>query len=335
MTQPPADAASSPPSSSSLNLSLRLDDVGVAVGSGLVAVAVVLSTIYSRGKQDLDWSNFSMGILATLGLLGVAGAAHLLVRDPERQANLMAWPGAFGAISAGLMIAVAMDYNDAGWYVAGLVIAALSVGGYYLVRRGALVLSTIAGLLVLYVNLFDDVFGVDGDGDNFGMLATAAILLFAAAVTVVGWYLPTRNLSGIVVGAAAVAANLVVLYALYLVGIFSAFSDGYDESFENGGRPARFDGYDNDVWVILLVSLVLCAGWAWCNWQTGHVGYRLLIVANLLSVIPVATIVLAVEHPTYWEAVAGAVGAAVLAFVGLRTIGGVGNLPKLKASSDA
>jgi hypothetical protein len=332
MTQPPADAASS---SSSLNLSLRLDDVGVAFGSGLVATAVLLSTIYSRAKHDLDWSNFSMGILATLGLLGVAGVAHLLVRDPERQANLMAWPGAFGAISAGLMIEVAMDYNDASWYVAGLATAALSVGGYYLVRRGAFVLSTISGLLVLYGNLFDDVFGIDGDGDNFGMLAAAAILLFAAAVTVAGWSLPTRDLSAVVVGAAAGVANLVVLYALYLVGIFSAFGDGFDESLEGGGPPARFDGYDNDVWVILLTSLALCAGWAWCNWQTGHVGYRLLIAANLLSVIPVATIVLAVEHPTYWEAVAGAVGAAVLGFVGLRAIGGLGNLPKLKASSDA
>lgn len=195
-------------------------------------------------------------------------------------------------------------------------------------------LSTIAGLLILYVQLFDDIVGVD-DGDNFGMFASVGIFLFAGAVTLAGWYLPTRHLSGVTVGAAAVVAHIALLYALSIIGMFQAFDESFDVSFVNGGPLPRFDGYGNDVLVILLISLALCAIWAWCNWQTGHVGYRLLIIANLVTVTPGATFVLAVEHPTYWELAVGLSGAAVLAAAGLRPIGGVANLPGLKASGDA
>jgi len=314
------------------SIELRLDSGAVALGCGLVATAVVLSSIYSRNKPGLDWSNFSMGLLATVGLLGVAIAAHLIVRNPELRTNLTSWPGAFGAVSAGFMVALAMDFNSASWYLGGLVIVALSAGGYYFVRSGAFVLGAIAGLLVLYVQLFDDIVGVD-DGDNFGMYASVGIFLFAGAITLAGWYLPTRDLSGVTVGAAAVGAHVALLYALNLIGMFQAFDESFDETSYNGGPPPRFDGYDDDVFVILLVSLALCAIWAWCNWQTGHVGYRLLILAALVTAIPGATLVLAVEHPTYWEGAVGLAGAAVLASAGVRAIGGVASL-RLRASSE-
>lgn len=71
------------------------------------------------------------------------------------------------------------------------------------------------------------------------------------------------------------------------------------------------------------------------SWKTGNVGYRLLIIGNLVSVIPAATMVLAVEHPTYWEAAVGVLGAAALAFAGLRATGGIANLPRLKAPRGA
>jgi hypothetical protein len=323
MTQQPRGTVPEP------STTLRLDSGAVALGSGLGATAVVLSSIHSRAKHDLDWSNFSMGLLATLGLLAVAIVAHLIVEHPELRANLTSWPGAFGAVSAGFMIPLAMDYNSLSWYLAGIAVVALGVGGYLLVRSGAFVLATIAGLLVLYVQLFDDTVGVD-DGDNFGMWASVAILVFAGVATLAGWYLPSRDLSGVVVGAAAVGAHLALLYGLLIIGSFQVFDESFDEGSYDGGPPPRFDGYDNDVLVILLVSLALCALWAWCNWQTGHPGYRVLIVANLVTVTPLATTVLAVEHPTYWELAVGLAGAAVLASALVRALGGAASLRGLK-----
>lgn len=325
MTQQPSGTETEP------GITLRLDSGAVALGSGLVATAAVLSTIHSRARNDLDWSNFSMGILATLGLLGVAIAAHVTVRHTELRTNLTSWPGAFGAISAGFMIALAMDYSKTSWYLAGVLIVALSAGGYYFVRSGAFVLGTIAGLLVLYVQLFDDTVGVDDD-DNFGMYASLAIFVFVGVITLAGWYLPTRTLSAVTVGAAAVVAHIALLYALNIIGMFQVFDESFDENDYNGGPPPRFDGYDNDVLVILLISLALCAIWAWCNWQTGHVGYRLLILATVVTVVPGATLVLAVEHPTYWEGAVGLAGAAVLASAGVRAIGGVASLRRPAAS---
>lgn len=327
MTQQPVDA----PSPSATDQ--RLESLGVAIGSGLVAAAVVLSGFYSRGRGDLDWSNFAMGILASLGLLAVAGAAYFLIDDLDRRADLMSWPGAFGAVGIGVMLGVALDDNAITGYVAGIAMTALSVGGYYLSRRGPFVLSAIAGFLLVYVNLFDDVIGVDDiDGDNFAMIASAAILVFAVVASVAGWLLPTRDLSTVAVGTFALLANLIVLLSVVVVAIIGQIFSDFGE--ESGGR-LKLDDYDNDVWVILLISAVMCAGWAYCYWITGHVGYRVLIVASLVAVVPVATLALTVEHPTYWELVAGAAGAAVLGFVGLRAIGGVGNLPRPKSSSGA
>ncbi len=200
---------------------LAAQDVLVALGVALLATVVSLSTAYSRKDGDLDWSNYTVGLLATAGLLAVAGCAWQLVREPARRDSLVAWPGAFGAVAVGLMIGLAMDDDDLSGYVAGLAVVALSVAGYALVRRGAFVVSAIAGLLVAWLNVFDDTVGLDGsDGDDLGLTISAAITLFVLLVTAIGWFLPTRDLSGVVVGTLAVAGHLVLLVVLVLVAVF-------------------------------------------------------------------------------------------------------------------
>lgn len=306
------------------NRAPRLDQVGIAVGSALVAAAILMSAGWARGSGDLDWSNFLMGVAGSLGLLGVAGAAYVLVSDAAPRSNLMAWPGAFGALGTGIMVGVAMDEGDATLYVSSLVTIGLSVGGYYLTRRGAFTVSALFGLLLLYLQLFDDVIGFDDlDEDNLAMITVAVIAVFTVAVTAGGWFLPTRHLTGVVAGVIALVVTGVVHFILtVVVSIFGAVTEFDGE----GERSRRDDTYDNDVWVILLISLVLCAGWAWCAWRSGHMGYRLLIAGMLILVVPLTALGLAVEHPTYWEVVAGAVGAAVLGFVGWRSVGGGENL---------
>lgn len=296
----------------------RLDQVLIAAGAGLVWAAVWISTYRTRGQGDFDWSNLLVGIAGALGLIGVAVAAYFLVTDLALRSNLMAWPGALGAIAAGQMVAVAMDDTDATLYVMGAVIAALSAGGHYLTRRGAFLVSGLLGGAVLYGQLFDDLIGFsDIEGDNFAMSIAAMITVYTIAVTAAGWFLPaTRDLTGVIAGVASVVGFVLTLLGIALVSVVTAIFSGF------GGEEAkRDDTYDNDIWVMLLLAAILCAAWAWCAWQTGHMGYRLLIVAMVVGLVPISTLALAVQHPTWWSLVVGLFGGAAIGYAGLRALG--------------
>lgn len=303
----------------------RLDRALVAVGVALLSATVVMSTVYSRAEDDLDASNFLMGVAATLGLLGIAAAAQILVSDDARKSDLVAWPGAFGALGAGLMVGVLMDDNAATGYVAGLLVVALSGGGYLLSWRGAFVVSAILGLLIVYISLFDDVVDAgDLDGDNAGIIIGVAVLVFTVLVTVAGWFLPdTRVLSAVVAGVIAVVSNAGVLAGLAIAAFIAQLFGGFSTDMDGGARPPAngLEQYENDTWLLLVFSLLLVAGWAYLTYATGHIGFPLLMVAMCASVIPLVTFVLVVDHPTWWELVVGAVGGAALLLAGVRALG--------------
>lgn len=320
-----------------LSGAIKLETLAVAFGVALLGTTVILSTGYSRADGDLDWSNYGLGLAATAALLAVAGLAWARVRDTARRDNLVAWPGAVGAVGAGLMLGVAMDDTDGTAYVVGLVILALSAGGYFLVRQSPFLLSGLVGLFVLYAQAFDDLFDVaDIEGDNIGMMLGSAIFLFALVVTGASWFLPRgRDVSTLVVGAAAAYGFGLVLLGLAIVrvlqGVFAGFSASFDEDPSASDGP-DLDVYDNDVYVIVLFALVMVAVWALCWWISGHEGYRLLIAYTIASVIPAAILALAVESPSYWGLATGLMGGVVLAWVGLRAVGVISSGP---ADSDA
>ena len=109
LPQPPHQPPHQPAPAASTLDPARLDRALVALGVALLSATVVMASFYSRAGEDLDKSNFVMGVAATLGLLGVALAAHVLVTDAVRKSELVTWPGAFGAVGAGLLVAVLMD----------------------------------------------------------------------------------------------------------------------------------------------------------------------------------------------------------------------------------
>ncbi len=314
----------------------RLDRALVGLGVALLSATVVMSTVYARADGDLDGSNFVLGVAGALGLLAIALGARTLVRDEARASALMAWPGAFGAVAAGLMVGVLLDDHALTGYVAGGLVVALSAAGYYqLVRRGAFVVSTILGLLVVYASVVNDVFdAIDIESENPGIIVGGAVLVFALLVTAAGWVLPeTRVLSAVVVGVIAVASNASALIGLALLTSFArAFGGGFTEFDSGVSDPsfADFDSemtvvmdqydnpYDNDAWMLLVFSLLLVAVWAYLTYVTGHVGFPLLMAAMCASVIPLVTMVIAVEHPTWWEVVVGLLGGAVLLLAVLR-----------------
>jgi hypothetical protein len=305
---------------------LDVDRPTVAFGVALLSTAVVLSTFYTRLKDHLDWSNYVVGLVATVGLLGIAAAAVaglVVPRDADTTTDLVAWPGAFGALGVGLMIGVGLDDSPATEYVAGLAVLAISVAGYLLVRRAPFVVTAIVGIFVVYTQLLEDVIGF-GDGDDIGAIWMAvALTVFAVAITGAGWLLPTRALSGVVAGAVAVVgfASLTGVLA-----VASAFQAALGLTFHSRGSYADYQGgsglgsYDNDTWVILVLALLLMVGWAACAALTRHVGFRILVVAMAVSVTPLATLVLRAQHPTWWGVVIGAVGGGLLLAVMVRHV---------------
>jgi hypothetical protein len=280
----------------------------VACGVALLGAAVVLSTFYTRARGDIDWSNYAMGIAATAGLLGIALLAGLVVRDRDDWSDVVSWPGAFGAVGAGFMVGIAMNSNDAGPYVVGGVIVVISVLGYLLAHRAPFVVSAILGLGIIYIKLFTDVFNF-GDGDNFALEISLGILVFTVVVTALGWVLPARAVTGVFVGVLAVIGNVTLLA---LIGIASSFAAAFGGSDRPGTNQLRFDKFDDDVWFVLGFAAVLVVIWALCSWWTGHVGFRLLIVAISVTVVPLAAAALAARHPTWWEVAVGAAGGLLL-----------------------
>lgn len=307
---------------------LDLDRSVVALGVALLATAVVLSTLYSRLEDDLDWSNYAVGLLATLGLLGIAGAGLVLARNADATTDLVAWPGAFGAVAAGLMIGVALDDADAAVYVAGFVVVALSAAGFTLTRRGPFVVAAVLGVWAVYLQAADDVIGT-GDGDEVpGIKIALALTVFAVLVTVATWFLPqSRVLGGAVTGAVTVVgfAGLTGVLAInqaFTVAFAGSFDDyeGYTGMDTGGIGTPEVDGFTDDGWTILVLAVLLMLGWAACAALTRHVAYRILVVAMAVSVTPLVTRVLLVDHPTWWGVVAAALGGAALLAVGLRAL---------------
>jgi len=246
----------------------------------------------------------------------------LVPRHTDATTDLVAWPGAFGALAAGLMVGVALDSSSATEYVAGLTVLAISVVGYLLVRRAPFVVTAIVGIFVVYGQLVDDVVGL-GDGNDIGATGVAvALTVFAVGVTAVGWLLPTRALSGVVAGAVTVVGFATLTGVLAVASAFQAafapMEGAGAQGYADGGRASGVGGYDNDTWVILALAVLLVAGWAVCAAVTRHVGFRILVVAMAVSVTPLATLVLRAHHPTWWGVVVGAVGGALLLLVLVR-----------------
>ncbi|GAW51044.1 MULTISPECIES: hypothetical protein [unclassified Nocardioides] len=314
-----------PPTAAPAPRGLDVDRPTVALGVALLSTAVVLSTYYTRLEDHLDRSNYVVGLVATAGLLGIAAAALVGVvvpRDADATTDLVAWPGAFGALGVGLMIGVGLDDAAATEYVAGAAVLLVSIAGYLLVQRAPFVVTAIVGFFVVYAQLLDDVVGF-GDDDDIGAIRIAvALTVFAVLVTGAGWLLPTRALSGVVAGAVTVVGFASLSGVLAVASSFqAALAPMMAQRDYAAGGGSGLGSYDNDTWVILALALLLMVGWGACAARTGHVGFRLLVVAMAVSVTPLATVVLRAEHPTWWGVVLGAVGGALLVYVLVRSSG--------------
>lgn len=298
----------------------------IVVGVGLLAAGLVISATRSRSDGDLDWSNYSVGLGATAVLLLVAIAA-IAVGSGRGREELVTWPGAVGILGAGVMIGVGLEEMEGSedWlaYLVGGVVVLLSVVGYAAIRRGAFVVTAILGLGIAYIQFADDVLVDIVDEEDQAIIAAATITLFVLVVTAVGWFLRTRALSGVVAGVIGVVGLNSVLLVLVVAQLVESFFT-FDMPAEDGGGPmssmALSSEYDNDVYVILALAALLTLVWALAASLNGNPGFSVLVIAMPATVVPLATVVLAVEHPTWWGVGFAVGGALLLAAVGLKQL---------------
>ncbi|MEZ0577356.1 hypothetical protein [Nocardioides sp. MH1] len=300
----------------------------IAIGVGLLAAAIAVASTRARADGDLDWSNYSVGLGATAVLLVIALAAMVLGAGRSRE-DLVTWPGVVGILGVGVMIGIGLDgiKHSEDWlpYLVGGVVVALAVVGYIAVRRGAFVVTAIAGLGLVYIQLSDDVILDIGSDDDWAIIGAATIAAFVLVITAVGWLLPTRALSGVVAGVVGVIGINALLIAMAVSQFIASFFGDFGMSTEGdfstyGPTPAARPDYDNDVYVVLAIAAVLTLLWALAASLEGNPGFTVLAILMPAIAVPIATFVLAVEHPTWWGVGLAAAGAIVLAAVGLKQL---------------
>lgn len=300
----------------------------VALGTGLLGAAVVIAGFRSRSGDDgLDWSTYGVGLGATGVLLVIAVLGSLAGRRVGGRAReeVVTWPGTVGILATGLMIGIGLDRDDS-WvaYLIGGVMTALAVVGYVAARRAAFVVVAILGLAIVYGVAFDDLLADSIGSDHPQVTGAALVAVFVVAVTVLGWALPSRAVSGVVVGAFGLVGILGTLASFavlrFLGGIFGEMGPML-ESGLGGGRDAEASStvvsisggfHESDVWWVVAIGGVLAVLWALAAAVSNHSGFSVLAIAMPALGAPLASIALAAEHPTWWAATTAVAGGVLL-----------------------
>jgi len=298
-----------------------------ALGAGLLGAAVVIATVRSRSDGELDWSNYGVGLGATAVLLLVAVLAALAGRTAGRaREEAVTWAGTVGIVATALMIGVGID-RDEDWvaYLIGGTMVVLAAIGYVAVRRAAFVVVAIAGLALVYGVALDGVVA-DSVGDGHPQVTAAVLVaLFVVVVTLVGWALPSRAVSGVVVGVFGLAGLLGILASFAVMRLFAGFfgavpmmlADDSDAlGSPDGPGPAllgeRTGFPEADVWWVVALAALLTVLWALAAAVSGHSGFSILAIAMPALGAPLTTVALAAEHPTWWSAATAAGGGILL-----------------------
>ncbi|WP_205474400.1 hypothetical protein [Nocardioides sp. SYSU D00038] len=293
----------------------------VALGSGLLAGGAVLTIAYSRARPDLDTSNVVVAVAATLVLLGTALLAPVVAPGAEQRASLRSWPGATGALSAGFVIMQLVDSDPEGTYAGAAAVVLLSVAGHRLVEGPAFVLTGLAGSAAAFAQGVGDAIGTGDGGDTF-LAAGLAVACFVTLATAIGWALPaTRVVSGVAVGTAGLVVMTGLLYAVLYAGAFygASVEGDYDGTGDDPYDSSLELTYDNpfvdDTYVLLGCCAALVVVWSVAALVSGHVGFRLLVLAQCVLAVPLGAYAVRADHPTWWGVVVGTVGAIALGAV--------------------
>jgi len=313
----------------------------VAIGTGLLAAAIVIACFNARDENgDIDWSHYAVALGASAGLLLIAvlGAVSSRRAGGRAREEVVTWPGVVGSLGAALCIGIGIDKDD-DWvaYLIGAVLVVLGALGYLAARRAAFVLLAILGLALVYGVALDGVVS-DAVGDGHPQVVMAVLVaLFVVVVTLLGWALPTRAVTGVVVGGFGLAVFVGIMASFvvtrFLGGLFGGFLGGFGDlpgtSDQTGGAGGIDDteglggfgeadlfgqaGFqESDVWWVVALFALLIVLWALAAALSNHSGFSILAIAAAGVLVPLTAAALAVERPSVWAAVLAATGGVVL-----------------------
>ncbi|MEU4418752.1 hypothetical protein, partial [Nocardia salmonicida] len=223
----------------------RWDLLGLAIGSAMVGVVVVLLSGEIRDGDDLEWPNFLIALGGSSALLAFALAAWRFVVDPMRRADLMSWPLALGAVGMGFLGGELMGDSEGAPYVAGLAVILLAGGGYWMSRRPAPLIALFGGVALVHFSAMGSLLE-HFEPDHLALWVSGALTLFVVLVTVAGWFLPTRNLTAILVGAVGIFGHLSVVWMFVIFGFFGGIMSGGFDDAESGAED--FSSYSDEEW---------------------------------------------------------------------------------------
>lgn len=294
----------------------------VALGTGLLAAAVAIGAVRARSDGDLDWSNYGVALGATAVLLFIAVLGSLAGRVTGGRAReeVVTWPGVVGILATAVLIGVGIDQDDS-WvaYLIGGVLVVLGALGYVAARRAAFVVVAILGLAIVYGVAFDELVA-DSIGDGHPEVVGAVLVaLFVVVVTLLGWVLPSRAVTGVVVGVAGLVGFVGILLTFvasrFFLGLFGPVMFAGAEDDLGGFDPSTLSGpgFDEaDVWWVLALAGLLVVLWALAAAVSNHSGFAILAIATPAILVPLASLALAAEHPTWWAAIVASAGGVLL-----------------------
>lgn len=292
----------------------------VAIGTGLLAAAVIIAAVRARSDGDLDWSNYGIALAATAGLLAIAVLGALSGRKVGGRAReeVVTWPGVAGILGVAVCIGIGVD-DDGSWlgYLIGAVLVVLAAVGYVAARRAAFVVVAILGLALIYMVAVDDVLPSSVGEDHPQVLVGVLLALFVLVVTALGWALPSRAVSGVVVGVAGVVGFVGIMASFVVFRYIGMFFGGMPMLMDDTGQGMPgLDGdlgfEEADVWWVLVLAAGLTVIWALAAAISNHSGFSILAIVMPALLAPLATAALAAEHPSVWAGILGGAGGAVL-----------------------
>ncbi len=282
---------------------LRPDRVAVAgacmlLGGGLVLSGGVVADILATNRHTFNWRAFIVVLGATVVLLAAAGAVDLLDRGMAERTRLASGLAGLGAVGAGLSVDAGFSDHGGSGYVAGLLILAVSVAGYVVLRGSALAATAVLGGLVALATALLD--GFDGLGS--GTVDCIVLVLYGAAVVAAGWVLPSRNVTGVLGGVVALVGVFVGLLTAGLTVVVSGLGLG-------GAAP---QDRDRDIAIAMVIGFVVIAALFGLNAVTRHAGYAILGVFGAVTIPVVSLFSFASGSGLRWGTIVAAIGTAIV-----------------------
>lgn len=287
-------------------------DTRSAVPEGLVifAAALAMTALFVAASlaadRGFEWKTFAVLVGVTAAFAAAAWICERLLTPADNRRWLFALLATLALIALGTTLLSPWD-ADALVYVAGLVMLAGGIVGYWLLKGQLLTVAAILGGLVLLTQLLTDLYdtkeGNSGDVLAIGMMVTA----YGVVVMAAGWRFSCRHLTGMLGG-------LIALAGMYGVVYFGGFVFAISAAF--GPSPAEaFSDLRSDLRIAMFVGLVVALALAGLYVYTGYRGYAVLSFLGA-AFLPLGTIMIAnSEHPLRWGGAFGVVGIAALAVV--------------------